>query len=961
MTAASPTAAPMSPLDAEAGWRRLLARIGVALRPGEGLVASLLFFYFFLLIGSQYITRSVRDSAWVTFLDANNLPYGFILVAICSYPILVLFARLVDRVPRQHLIAGTSMLFASSMAIFWWLFQFEEWLWVPVVFYVWTSIAFVLTVSQFWSYTNHSLDPRQAKRLFGFIGAGGGLGGFVGGLYANAAAQALGTRTLLLVSAAIQLGIVALIYVSTRLHLVDEARVAGAAGLAKLEAARGGFKTIRASRQLMLIGALMLCTVAVANIVNLQFAGAVQEVSSGLDQATSAFALVYSINSIFGFAFHIFLTSRIHRFLGIGIAMRILPVTLAFGTSALMITSNLFPNPSSLFFVAALLLIGEKGLRYSLDQATRELLFLPVPSKARFRAKAYIDVFIQRSAKGIGAAVALFGTHLLGLSIVQVGWFTLGIIGIWLAVTVAVRRQFVRSFRDGLRARAVDVAVPVDLSDVTSLEMMVQSLGSPDPRQVKHSLELLAYHNKGNLVPPLILYHDNSEVKLKALEVIMGAGRRDAVPIIERLLGDEDLDVRARAVRALALLLREDIATIMAPRLEDPDPRVRAAAIGSILKQGDGEEAKRAAAMLSEMTADADPAVRAEAAGALAELGEPDCQDYLVQLLYDTEPRVVRQAIKAVRSRAGSGGRNPIFVPILISLMRDRRLKHDARETLAACGESVIPALVHFMNDPQEQMWVRRAVPKTIARIGEPAAAEALLDNLDESDQFLRRKVVEALDWLRAKHPKIIFDEQRISKAIRQEARRYFLGLTDLISISDKNKIALKALMMHWTEDEPLLVQELLTDRMRNSVALIFDMLALIRPAKDIRAAYQGLTGNDPALRAHALEYLDNTLSGDIHRQVFSVINDVPLNEKARIARSEYSLAAQSSEDVLRRLVVASNTVDEDAYWLGAAAVHAICVGKIEGLYPQIVETSRRNDDSVVQETATWAAEYLGL
>ncbi len=51
--------------------------------------------------------------------------------------------------------------------------------------------------------------------------------------------------------------------------------------------------------------------------------------------------------------------------------------------------------------------VGESGLRYSLDQATRELLFLPVPAKARLKAKAYIDVFIQRGAKGLAAILLL--------------------------------------------------------------------------------------------------------------------------------------------------------------------------------------------------------------------------------------------------------------------------------------------------------------------------------------------------------------------------------------------------------------------------------------------------------------------------------------------------------------------------------------------------------------------------
>ena len=52
-------------------------------------------------------------------------------------------------------------------------------------------------------------------------------------------------------------------------------------------------------------------------------------------------------------------------------------------------------------------------MRYSLEQATRELLFLPVPSQARVKAKAFIDVFVQRGAKGMAALLLLRGTSVL--------------------------------------------------------------------------------------------------------------------------------------------------------------------------------------------------------------------------------------------------------------------------------------------------------------------------------------------------------------------------------------------------------------------------------------------------------------------------------------------------------------------------------------------------------------------
>ena len=51
--------------------------------------------------------------------------------------------------------------------------------------------------------------------------------------------------------------------------------------------------------------------------------------------------------------------------------------------------------------------LSEGSLRHSVDQATRELLFMPVAEELRVKAKAFIDVFVQRFGKGAAAVLIL--------------------------------------------------------------------------------------------------------------------------------------------------------------------------------------------------------------------------------------------------------------------------------------------------------------------------------------------------------------------------------------------------------------------------------------------------------------------------------------------------------------------------------------------------------------------------
>ena len=66
--------------------------------------------------------------------------------------------------------------------------------WVSVAFYVWGLILGILLISQFWTLANGIYDPRQAKRLFGFIGGGAMLGGMTGALATAASSRTVGTN-----------------------------------------------------------------------------------------------------------------------------------------------------------------------------------------------------------------------------------------------------------------------------------------------------------------------------------------------------------------------------------------------------------------------------------------------------------------------------------------------------------------------------------------------------------------------------------------------------------------------------------------------------------------------------------------------------------------------------------------------------------------------------------------------
>ncbi len=946
-------------------WRRLASRLGIDLRPGEGPPAVLLFTCFFLFVTFQYTTKAVRQSSYIDGLGAANLPWVFLTVAICSYPFLRLYSRLADRVARQHLLAATCGLIVASMVVFWWLFQYlDEWKWIPFVLYVWMSIVYVMNYSQFWSFSNHILDPRQAKRLFGFVGAGGLLGGIAGGQVAKVVSGTMGTRMIFPVAAAVLLLAVAVIYWAHRYSPRDSSTVAGAGigRLAQVEKVEGGFAAIRNSRQLQLIAAIMVLMTVVAQVVDLQFNWAVQQSTSSLDDATRFFGNFFSIMGVAAFLFQLLFTSRIHRVLGVGFAMRILPVAMALGSSAVLGAYYLMPG--MVLSSALLLKVGENGLRYSLEQSTRELLFLPVPSRIRIKGKAFIDVFVQRGAKGLAALLLLPVTPAIALISppVLAGWIAFPLILVWLAVTVVAYREYVGSFRRSLVEREI-ADDHLNIRDSKTLALLVQALSSSDRRQVMQSLDILEANDRTHLVPPLLLYHDDPEVRHRTLVVLAKAGRADAAPLIERALQDEDPDVRAEAIQVLAKLHGEDACEIMLPRLEDANAPVRAAAVACLANHGNEAMVKQATDTLVILQTDEDPAVRVEAAKAMGAIQEPLFQEKLIQMLYDRRVGVVRESITSIRRRVARDGFNPLYVPTLISLLQSRRIKHDAREALVAFGEPALPALNHFMSDRDEPVWVRRALPKTLAKIGTLACASCLIDSLVACrDEFQRRQLVVALDSL-PDDIRHTVDPKVVERQILWEARAYLQRMADLRSLGMLDKGRFDGPCVTWSSDvlEPTLVERLLAERLEGHLRNLFGLMAVMYPPRDVWAAYRSLLSRQPALRTHALEYLDNALSGEVRRIVFAVIGDQTLEEKLHEAERQFGAVARPKVATLEQLLTDADANESDEHHLTLATLYTIHSERVTELYGSVEDLVGNAPDPVVAETAGWVAGRLGL
>ena len=921
-------------------FRRLLSPI-VNFREGEATTSLLMFVYSFLIMTAYNIIKPAATSKFIKDLGAENLPWVFLIAGFTLGIILQYYSRLVGKVPRRMVLPGTQVVVIGLLAGFWFLFQTDQ-AWVSAGFYFLRLLLGIFLISQFWTLANTIYDPRQAKRIFGFIGGGASLGGMTGSGLTALLVKQLSTDTIVLCSA----GLLVICFILI-LQIQRNVELGKGAGFGEQQQVVGGGEALamlRQSKHLRLI-ALLIGFAALGAVTIEQQLNMVAEAQVGEEDAITSFlAGITFYVSLIGFIIQIWLVARIYRVVGIGFALLVLPFNL--GATALLIFLNPFLWATS---VARVL---DSALRYSLDKTSREVLFLPLPADLKYKAKVFVDVTADRFiGKGLGGAVLLLMIKVFGLAWYQLSYLSLAYAVGWVFLARRARAEYMAVFRRSIEHLELEpAAMKPQLGDAETVEALVEELGSPEEHRVLYAIDLLDSLDKRNLITPLLLHHGSPDVRSRALTAIESA-RPDLmkrwVPAVERALKDESPDVRAAAVSALAAIRSEKITELMRPYLDDPDPRIVAAAavaLGGSERSEDVDSAEAALRRLASDTREGAAEGRRQTARAIAQIKDPRFRNLLIALVYDANIDVATEAIESV-SRLGAA--DYMFVPSLVSLLRHRRLKNSARQVLVSYGEGMLDTLSYFLNDPDENLWVRRHIPGTLALIPSQKSIDILLKALEDDDGFIRYKAVTALGRLRREHPKLTFNPEPVEKLALRDALRYYRYLGIHYNLFEKEGMSTDSLIGRAVEE-----------KMERAMDRLYGLLGLIYPWKDMAAARWTIQHGEGRSRASATEYLDNMLSGDLRKRLMPLIEEMPLEEKVHKGNVFLKTRVRSAEETLARLIY-----DDDSV-VAATAIDLIREQKLWSLADDIEEVLAFRDakDFVVFEAASFAlaAHRLG-
>src|SRR5262249_16677985 len=86
--------------------------------------------------------------------------------------------------------------------------------------------------------------------------------------------------------------------------------------------------------------------------------------------------------------------------------------------------------------------LAENSLDYSLQNTTKNALYLPTSRVAKYKAKQANDAFFVRFADVISARIVLAGTRLVGFATRPFALVNVGLIVLWIGLAVAIGRRF---------------------------------------------------------------------------------------------------------------------------------------------------------------------------------------------------------------------------------------------------------------------------------------------------------------------------------------------------------------------------------------------------------------------------------------------------------------------------------------------------------------------------------------
>jgi AAA family ATP:ADP antiporter len=392
-----------------------------AVKPDERKAVVLASLCSFVLLGSYYILRPLRDTV-ATMLGVGQLQRLFTATFVGTVLASAIYAALATRIRLTRLLPGLFWFWLGNVLLFELLFRLSpENRWLGASYYVWFSVTNLFMISVFWSLMVDVFSASQATRLFALIAAGGAVGAIIGPLLTHLLVRRLGLSGMLALAAA-GLG---LVIVLMHMLMHEKRRLQSQSGEAQQSTldhaltgdALEGFRQLFRSRYSLNQAGFMLLMTWVNTVAYFFQTDLIARTFTAIASRTEAIADIDLVVNVCTAAILIFGLSRYVQRFGVTAGLVLNPL--------LMVGAFLVTALSPTLIMIQALQVVRRVAQYAIARPSREICFTVVNQENRYKAKNVIDTVVYRfgdvSSAWMQAGLRSMGYGLGGMVALGVG------------------------------------------------------------------------------------------------------------------------------------------------------------------------------------------------------------------------------------------------------------------------------------------------------------------------------------------------------------------------------------------------------------------------------------------------------------------------------------------------------------------------------------------------------------
>jgi ATP:ADP antiporter, AAA family len=867
----------------------------IDLRPGEGRPVLLLLAGSALLGAFSVFLSSVAAAIFLDTFGTGALPFLYVGSAILVASAGVGYATLESRIAVRRLLPGTLAFLLIAALLLRLALALQGHTWPVVLLAGFGELAASFVPLTFWAMAGRLFDVRQAKRLFGPVGAGEVAATAAGGFTAPLIVGLIGTINLLWLCALALVGLLAVFLLVIRSFPASFAEEQQTAEQRRFKLATRSRPKLT-DRYVVLILLFAVFATLTYYFVSTAFLVQARNEFPSQDALAGFLGVFTGVLSVVGFAGRGAVAGRVMERFGLRTSLLLSPIAVAV-TAALVIATGILPalGISTIGVVAAASLVFYAN---SLNRLCMEttwdsiykpaflILYQPLQARSRLWLQTVVEGIAAPLAQGLTGICLLLYRIFLGFDPVGLSIASLGIASVWLIVGTFTGHRYMYELLAAVRNRSQGVSSDTADPDPAMLHTVEERLQSEKPGEVVYCLTVLDDANYTGIEQILVSLarHTASTVREEALHRIARRRIVSAARIVTDILeNDPEMRVRAAALRTISVLDPVVAEAHLNAALESGEREMRLTGLVGMLHatghmEADGRERVR------ELAYSRSEEDRVLAAQVVTDANAGDLHIIVGHLLRDSSQPVVRAALAAAAKV-----NHPELWQRVVQRLVVPETARAAATALIEAGPTAMPFLVAAFVAPQTERALRLNVIRLCGRIKDQEALDLLLRALEQHDAEARRLALRAL---------YVYEYRATGPLAHQIPQLVGLevaaGSWMAASQLDLQKMgnALPAIAANTCEVE----LEFARERALLWLSLIYDANAIMRCASL-------LSGGNAERRAYAMEILDNLLPHAIKTMLFPLLDDLTPEARLNALRKQFPQPRMKPEERLQHLL----------------------------------------------------------